>query len=228
MYKLMWYDRNCNPIADGLASFFVEDIGEFAKEWDSFPEKDLTFCVRKDMDELKGKLQRACSGEHFTDWHDPYELRPELEFLQEDKGTKILEEKTWTMEGQTLETWNAYCCSTKIMVRKAIFTLQSIQFKGIYYLTAQYKLLGVATESWHEPGDDKRLWERCTYYGNPVLKCEYHGVEKSSSLNDFKEDVLQTICFVTLSESEEMVGMPEELDEDLIGQILADIPGEGG
>ncbi|MBR1851590.1 MAG: hypothetical protein IJ794_00225 [Lachnospiraceae bacterium] len=228
MYKLMWYDRNCSPIADGLASFFVDDMDGFEDGWDSLDKKTLAYPIEKEIEGLREKLKRARAGEHFTDWYGTYEDHPELEFLQEDKDAKVIEEKHWTLKDQTLETWNVYLYGTGVVAKEANFTLQTIRFKDRYYLTAKYELLGVAKESWHTSENGKPMWERCVWFGNPVINSEFHGEEDSPDLKNFKDDTLRTICAVTLAEDDVPIEMPEELDEDLIGRILADIPGECG
>lgn len=228
MYKLMWYDYNCSPVCDGLASFFVEDLDRLEREWNSFRKEDLALDFSHSVAEVKEKLAWAKAGEHFTDWYSSYEETPELEFLQEDPEAGVLEERSWNLSDSKAVLYNAFGFPSAIRFQQARITVRSLCFKGQFYLTANYLLEGVACEVFLSDESTNGCWMRCTPYGNPVLKTEYYSETRRGVYQDFQKDRLWTICDVTVGESDTPISIPEELSEDWIARIMADIPGEGG
>lgn len=227
MYKLTWYDYNCNAICDRLASFFVEDL-------DTFEEYLQTYRFMSDFpemghaEEILKKLARARAGEHFSDWYGGIEENPDLEFLQTDPSGKTLEEKTWSFGEREYELVNAFLWPSRVKARSATFVLKRVSFLGKEYLTASYRLEGVSGKAFYSVSESE-AWERCRPYGNPVFCAAY--VSPNHVKGDFSlyaGDVVRTVCDVIIRESDEQIPMPEELDDALLQRIMADIPGEGG
>lgn len=81
MFKITLYDFNCNPICDGVVSFFTERLEDFEEGWMNSEEVE---------EDRKERYLRSKAGENVTDY---YSDSPEFNIVQEDTEVQVLWEK---------------------------------------------------------------------------------------------------------------------------------------
>lgn len=226
MYKITLYDKNCCPICDGVARFFVDRLEEFEIPWMS----------KKSIDEEKKiRFQRSKNGEIVTDY---YTDDAEYNIVQRDDCAKVYWEKEFSYEKQSFVTYNVYDSSTEIYAEHADITLRFVRFGAENFLIGKYKLQGVCQKEklWEEDGES---WTACSVWGNPIhiqkRKKEVFWKGKDG-LNrydypkeHFAEDSVETYCWVIVGlYGTKMIEAPDELTDEMIACLLKDIPGEAG
>lgn len=229
MYKITLYDNNCSPVCDGVTSFFVEQLEDFEKYW--LNNENVSAGA-------KDRYLRSKAGEIVSDY---YTEDLEYNIVQCDKNAKVLLEKGYHYDDEIFTLQNTYGCETKVYAKAADVKLRYIKFKNKYHLIGRYKLKGVCQESlWHS--DEADLWESCAFYGNPVCIIKHKDVnlwidEKGRHRNDcpkemFKDDEIETYCWVLVKSFDREGGLDEEelkkLSGNLLAILMADIPGEAG
>lgn len=229
MYKITLYDHNCSPICDGIACFFVEELETFEEHWMN--------CTRVDEDQ-KLRFIRSKSGEIVTDY---YSDDPELNIVQYDENAEILFENSYLLYDRTYTLYNTYDWETVLYAGEGCFHIRYIKFKDCYYLIGKYKLLGVCTQ--HHLHENKNSgWTECDVYGNPIFEVEYHWRKrwidgKGLIRNDWTKkkylnDRVETYCWVTLAcystRDEFDLNELEVLSDEMLSDLMRDIPGEAG
>jgi len=223
MYKITLYDECYSPICDGTASFFTEDLEEFERYWQP----------HADEEQLK-RYERSKAGEIVTDY---YGDDSELNIVQEDESAEILFEKEFTYKDKQFTLLNAYHWGTDVYAAETYIVFRGIKFNGDYYLIGKYKMQGVCRR------DYKDAYKTVSVWGNQVLVCNLQ--EKPSwyptddgwrgyyeyHKEDFKEDSLETYCWVSLgrfSEENLLSGSIDLESEETMICLMRDIPGEAG
>ena len=232
MYKITLYDANCCPICDGVTTFFVDKLEDFEEHW---LKQD-----RVDEDQ-KGRYFCSKNGEMVTDY---YTDNPEYNVVQEDKNAEIVFEKEYEYYSHWFKLYNAYGCVTELFADKANIKVRYIKFKDRYYLIGQYKLSGVCVkDSFFDETDIDHGYRQCSVWGNPVLLTKFrrvnYWVDEENKMRRvdfpssyFKEDEIETYCWVTIDASlSKDLFLEEDFDElrdDFVASLMADIPGEAG
>lgn len=227
MYKLTIIDHNTVAFVTFPASFFIddEDIESFGEFWLNHPDvmdiyKEEFTKSRKDL-----TYQGSIHG-------NPY-------YPLEYDETKLIDEKSFVLEDREFSLLNAWESETKVYAAKATLGYRVIQFKDKYCLLGRYRLEGGAR--YDELG--RGGYSRLDFYGNPILKGAYPSDEKIATLEpakrllrkkeDFKEDIVETACWVHMGTASEkdafspLSGL-DLLSPDNIRNLMEDIPGEGG
>ena len=93
MYKITLYDYCCNPICDGTESYFVDNLDDFENNW-----KPL---VRSE-DRIE-RYEKSKNGEIVTDYYSDDE---ELNIVQKDNNSKVIEEKEFEKSNFDIELYN--------------------------------------------------------------------------------------------------------------------------
>lgn len=220
MYKVTLYDYNCVSCTSGVAEFYTDDINQFKASW---------FKLEHD-EERKKRFMQSLNGEIVIDY---YSDDPELNIVQEDKNAKILRTENLRYENQKFTLINGYGCNGDILVRDAAFSIRYICFQGKYVIAGKYKLSGVAQVSSFFQG-----YHHQNVYGNCVLKTQYHShvkFEKGKPLYDvsdfsnFKDDVIETICYIPVKWFENAEDMKNyNLNTEDLVMLMRDILGEAG
>lgn len=227
MYKITLYDYNCSPIADGVTSFFVDEIEEFEKHWleERFVEK-----------ERKERYLRSKNGEIVTDYHTNNE---EYNIVQKDK-TMILSERQYLFFDKVYRLSNFYGDKSYIYAKHGTIQLRYIKFKNKYYLIGKYCLKGVCREQ-DLIGVENR-WVTCSTYGNPIFKEKHTKIDiwtdregqrrRDYSTDKFEEDEIETYCWVTIGVYDKKNDFNMEnlktLPDNMVEILMQDIPGEAG
>ena len=107
MYKITLYDYCCNPICDGMVSYFVDNLEDFEKNWKA---------LVKDQEHIK-RYEKSKKGEIVTDYYSDDE---ELNKVQADNDSKVIEEEEYEKSNFEIDLYIAYDCSSKYY----IFNLQ--------------------------------------------------------------------------------------------------------
>lgn len=229
MYKITLYDYNCSSACDGTTSFFVDQLEDFEKYW---------LNSNRVGEDTKKRYFRSKSGEIVSDY---YSDNPEYNIVQCDENAVVLLEKEYQYNDTEFTLLNAYLWDSKIYAKTTQITLRYIKFNGYYYLIGRYKLSGACRKNlWVLEGED--TWNSCAVYGNPVHITKYKNVEpwideagryRYSYLKEaFKDDEIETYCWITVRRYNKEDDLDkrelDELSEDLLSVLMADIPGEGG
>ena len=171
---------------------------------------------------------------------DYYNDNPEFNIVQEDKDAKILLEKEVVFQDKLFNLFNAYCCEDEIYAEETHIVFRGIKFKNTCYLIGRYRMKGVCRKSSFTMNDKE--YQTVTVWGNPVVKCNlqekptWYQTENGRAFytyqkEDFKEDSLETYCWVTVgkySEGELVNGTIDLESEEMLVCLLRDIPGEAG
>lgn len=226
MYKITLYDENCSPVCDGVACFFTENLDDFEQNWRP----------HADEDQWKRYL-RSKVGEIVTNY---YGDDPELNIVQEDKNAVILFEKEVVFRDKLFKLLNAYGCEDEIYAEETHIIFCGIKFKGVCYLIGKYQMKGVCRKAFFSANDKE--FQAITVWGNPVVKCSlqekpvWYQTNSGRSFyvyskEDFKDDSLETYCWVTIGKfSEEKLtsGTLDLMSEEMLICLFRDIPGEAG
>lgn len=228
MYKITLYDYNCNPIYDGVACLFVNELEEFEPLW----------LARERDEERKKRYLRSKEGELVTDY---YSDNSELNIVQFDENVEILGETKYKFKEKTYTLFNTYRWPSVIYARRTEITLRYIQFKGKYFLIGKYKLVGVCSED-HIHGENGNGWCYCSTWGNPIhnksindedFRIDEDGLHRYDWPKDkFSNDFIETYCWVTIgvfSEKDNFdIDEMDNLSDEMIEILIRDIPGEAG
>lgn len=230
MYKITLYNMNCCPICDGTATFFVEQLEDFEKDW----------LKQKYVDEdTKNRYFRSKNGEIVTDY---YTNDPKYNIVQRDENAEVLLEKSYQYNDKVFVLYNAYGCESKVYAKETDIVLRYVKFGDHFYLIGKYKLKGVCRENFLYVDDNENSWDNCTVYGNPIHNTKYENVEtwideKGRRRLDypkekFAKNEVETYCWVTVgsfSAKEELnKNTLNELTDEFLSVLMADIPGEAG
>lgn len=216
MYKITLYDRNCNPICDGTAFWFVENLETFEKGW-------LSAQAVPDVKEID-RYYRSKHGEIVTDY---YSDDPELNIVQEAES-RVLAERMYTYQDKEITLYNAYRCPTTVQFDKLEIRLRVMTWNGQCFLCGQYAGLG-CKQIWTED-DDVFPYGVMNFYGNPIAtyRSYFHKKEKwSDRKEDFKHDKIETFVWLPIKKVEEDYQIME-LTEKELSELLQDIVGEAG
>ena len=225
MFKITLYDNNCSPICDGVTRFFTDSIEDFENNWEPYASK-----------EQLERFRRSKAGEIVTDY---YSENPKLNIVQEDNKAEILFEKEIVFEDKQFTLLNAYGCESKIYAAKTVISYKGIKFLDEYYLIGKYQMYGVCENDIFK-GDDDYITVRV--WGNPVINVKVQEKETwyeasdgrkfySYKKEDFKEDYLETYCYVTVgcyTEKELFEAETVLASDEMMICLLRDIPGEAG
>lgn len=225
MYKITLYDNNCCPIADGVTCFFTDNLDEFEKNWRPHAHE-----------EQWKRYERSKAGEIVTDY---YSDSPDLNIVQEDKEAEILFEKELVIKDKLFTLLNAYRWESEIFAEETRIVFRGIKFKEECYLIGSYKMKGVCEKDFFSK---EEKYNHIAVYGNPVINCNvqekplWYKAEDGREAyvyqrEDFKEDSLETYCFVTVGEysEEELLNGSIDLESDeTFVYLMRDIPGEAG
>lgn len=225
MYKITLYDRNCCPICDGVTYFFTENLEEFEENWRP--------CA---YEEQWKRYEKSKAGEIVIDY---YGNDPELNIVQEDKNTEVFFEKELVLRDKLFTLLNAYRWESEIYAAETHIVFRGIKFKGKCYLIGSYKMKGVCEKDFFAKEESYR---NVAVYGNPVINCNlqekplWYETEEGRKFyvyqkEDFKEDSLETYCFVTVGvyPEEELLNGSIDLESDeTFVYLMRDIPGEAG
>lgn len=226
MYKITLYDRNCCPICDGVTYFFTEDLDEFEKNWRPHA-----------YEEQWERYARSKAGEIVTDY---YSDSPKLNIVQEDKNAEILFEKELVLRDKQFTLFNAYRWESEIYAEETHIVFRGIKFKGECYLIGSYKMKGVCQENFFSEAE--KDYKTVGIYGNPIINCNvqektlWYKTEEGRAFyvyhkEDFKEDSLETYCFVTVGvypEEKLLDGSINLESDETMVCLMRDIPGEAG
>ena len=227
MYKITLYDMNRNPIADGTACFFTEDIDDFERRWT---------VLETDKDRID-RFLRSKEGEIISDFWLHGE---EYNIVQEDNHAKIFYEKQFLLENVTFEAANFYDCKTKFHVNRWNCTFRWIRFKDEFIRIVSFTASGVCR--WHNIFEDRLDAVSC--YGNLVLEnivkyspC-YNGqnpIEKlpDPSFEDFSGNSIATICWLESLYFKTQKSMETDwrnfrITKKVMNQMFANVVGECG
>lgn len=226
MYKITLFDQNGAACFSGTASFFTDDIEDFQSRWLRLGNIDE---ARKD------RFLRSKAGEMVTDY---YSDDPELNIVQYDDCT-VYAEKNIVLEDVTFKAYNAYMWPEQYHVDRWEICFKWICFKGEYCRIASYKAQGVCMFS-----DYLDCWTHVNCYGNPVIEniitySIYPKLEETidgrlcTKIEDFRENHLETICFLEngyfKSEQEMQEDMQGfEVTDEIMDILFGDVIGEAG
>ena len=218
MYKITLYDYCCNPICDGTVSYFVDDLDDFEKKW---KEK----LDGRDQERVE-RFERSKKGEIVVDYYSDDE---ELNIVQRDEKSEIIEETEYEKNNFDIELFNAYNCSEKYYIFNLKYILRKILFKGKYYIIAKYKITGISEYRWLLPKGDDDKFEDVSFYGNPVCKVIYNCGEilHSPTPEPYKNDIIDSFVWHIVWNRDDNLTL-DELTEDELGYLLRDIIGEAG
>lgn len=224
MYKITLYDNNCVPICSDTTMFFTDDLEEFERNW----------CHRAEKEQLK-RYMRSKAGEIVT---DSYSVNPKENIFQEDKEADIFFEKEIVIKGRLFTLLNAYCCPVEVYAEETTIVFRGVRFLDEDFLIGKYKMNGVCQKMF----SDMEAFERVNIWGNPIINSkrqekvtwkEKDGEREITiySVDDFKDDYLETYCFVTVGifSKEEILSGDIDLESDeILTRLFMDIPGEAG
>lgn len=218
MYRITLYDECCFPICDGTASFFVESL-------ELFEEHRLARMQERHPEQAERYL-RSKAGEIVTDY---YSDDPELNIVQRDDRAEILEEQTFEEKALDITLYNIYDWGSRYYFDRLSYTLRRIRFKGKDYTVASYEIEGGCTEvTFLGKG-----WDKLRLYGNKIADMIYDPDrrertwdknEKPFEREEFSRDRLTCFMWVMMPDMAAL----RRLDEEELGLMLRDIPGEGG
>lgn len=216
MYKITLYDYCCSPICDGTVSYFVDSLDDFEKNW-----KPL---VRSE-DRIE-RYEKSKNGEIVTDYYSDDE---ELNIVQKDSDSKVLEEKEFEKNNFDIRLYNAYDCSADYYIFNLKYKLRKIVFKGKYYIIAKYKISGIAEYNIFTRGDVNKKFEDACFYGNPIcniIRGDYEDFY-SPTADLYKNDIMDSFAWHIVWSREENMSL-DELNEKELQHLLRDIVGEAG
>lgn len=226
MYKITLYDENCSPICDGVTYFFTEDLDDFEKNWR--PR------VREEKWE---RYERSKAGEIVTDY---YGNDPAQNIVQEDKCAELLFEKEVVFHNKLFILLNAYGWESEVYAAETSIVFRGIKFNGDCFLIGKYKMAGVCERDMFS--EDEEAFASVGIWGNPVINCRLQEKEMvqftkegrvriTYTKADFKDDSLETYCWVTIgkySEEELTSGTINLESDEMMVYLFRDIPGEAG
>ena len=218
MYKITLYDFCCCPICDGTVSYFVDDLDDFEKNW-----KEQ---LKGDEKERVKRFERSKNGEIVTDYYSDSE---ELNIVQRDENSKIIEETEYEKNDFDIELFNAYNWSGEYYIFNLKYKLRKILFKGKYYIIAKYKITGISEYRWLLPKDDDDKFEDVSFYGNPVCKVIYNYGEilHSPTPEPYRNDIIDSFVWHIVWNRNDNPTL-DELNEEELQYLLRDIIGEAG
>lgn len=223
MYKITLYDECCSPICDGTVSFFVEDLKSFEENWYPRAHKDQW-----------DRYQQSKVGKIVTDY---YGNNPKFNIVQEDKEATIWLDQELEFLEREYKVFNTYNWDTDIFAAKTTIVFRGIKFKGINYLIGKYAMKGVCQKTLIY--DCEEGYEAIHTLGNPVIICSLHHRDKydergnirAYKKEEFRDDCLETYCWITIKEITEKELSCDTLDlssESILSTLFRDIPGETG
>lgn len=218
MYKITLYDYCCNPICDGTVSYFVDDLDDFEKNW---REK----LGGRDQERVE-RFERSKNGEIITDYYSDDE---ELNIVQRDEKSEIIEETEYEKNDFDIDLFNAYNCSEKYFIFNLKYKLRKILFKGKYYIIAKYKITGISQYGWIISGNKDKKYEDASFYGNPVCSVEFNcgDIFHSWTPEPYKNDIMDSFVWHIVWNRDDNPTL-DELNEEEIEYLLRDIIGEAG
>lgn len=230
MYKITLYDQNCSPICDGTVFWFVEDLGEFEKNW-------LPLQSRHDVSTIE-RYYRSKFGEIVTDY---YSDDPALNIVQQ-AGSEILQKKIYKYTNRIVELYNVYGYRTRIEFDSLLFTLLVLKYDTEYYLAGQYKGNGCRRISpiWNRWYKKETKYSQMNFFGNPVAnyRCREISWDDWGSDDAYKDFYTDDKAFYQHEEIETFVWIPikkvaedykiHALTKNEIAGFMRDIIGEAG
>ncbi|MBR1453109.1 MAG: hypothetical protein IJ593_00460 [Lachnospiraceae bacterium] len=216
MHKITLYDYCCNPISDWTNSYFVDDLDDFEKNWKPIVQSEARI----------ERYERSKNGEIVTDYHSDDE---ELNIVQEDNNSKVIEEKEFEKNNFDIELYNIYRCSSKFYIFNLKYKLRKIIFKEKYYIIAKYKISGIAEYNDFTRGDANKKFEDACFYGNPICNISRGDYEDfySPTADLYKNDIIESFVWHIVWNREENMTL-DELNEKELQCLLRDIVGEAG
>lgn len=220
MYKITLFDYCLPSVCSGTTSFFADDIEQFQRDW---------FALETDKERKKRFLQSK-SGKIVTDYYSDDES---LNIVQRDDNARVLAEETVRKKDTTIELVNGYNCTGEIRVADLQVIWRYILFRGKCHLIGSYKMKGVCAPYGNGVYSDQ------TCYGNAVLRFGgreggrfYKGKpdKKRSSFEYFKDNFIESICFIGVHEYGEVSENPvmPEIGEREYEVLFRDILGDAG
>lgn len=212
-------------MCDGVATFYTDDLEEMERNWKPHANEQ----------QLE-RYERSKAGEIVTDYYNSTD--PELNMVQEDKSAEILFEKEVILKDKLFDLANAYGWLDEVYAAETRIVFRGIRFNGEHFLIGKYRMNGVCRKSFFM----KDEFETVIVRGNPVINCN---VQKKTTYcdtaegrtrciyqkEDFKEDSLETYCWVTVGEFSEEALMNGSIDleaNEIMVNLMRDIPGEAG
>lgn len=216
MYKITLYDYCCNPISDWTNSYFVDDLDDFEKNWKPIVQSEARI----------ERYERSKNGEIVTDYHSDDE---ELNIVQKDNNSKVIEEKEFEKNNFDIELYNIYRCSSKFYIFNLKYKLRKIIFKEKYYIIAKYKISGIAEYNDFTRGDANKKFEDACFYGNPICNITRGDYEVfySPTADLYKNDIMDSFVWHIVWNREDSLSL-DELSEKELQYLLRDIVGEAG
>ena len=161
-----------------------------------------------------------------TDYHSDDE---ELNIVQKDNNSKVIEEKEFEKSNFDIELHNAYGCSSKFYIFNLKYKLRKILFKDKYYIVAKYKIEGIAEYNIFTRGDANKKFEDACFYGNPICNITrgYYEVFYSPTADLYKNDIMDSFVWHIVWNREDSLSL-DELSEKELQYLLRDIVGEAG
>ena len=216
MYKITLYDYCCNPICDGTESYFVDNLDDFEKNWKPLVNSESRI----------ERYEKSKNGEIVTDYHSDDE---ELNIVQSDINSKVIEEKEFEKSNFDIELHNAYGCSSKFYIFNLKYKLRKILFKEKYYIVAKYKIEGIAEYNNFTRGDENKKFEDACFCGNPICNISRGDYEVfyCPTADLYKDDIMDSFVWHIVWSREESLSL-DELNEKELRFLLRDIIGEAG
>lgn len=219
MYKITLNDNNYGAFISGVTSFFVDDIESFELKWLNNPK------VSK---QTKENYLKSKKGILISDY---YVTTKDTNIFQRDPNAKVLKSYSFRFEEKEFEVHNFYEYKTVLYCKKAEVKYRKIRFDDNYYLIGCYRLEGVCR--FDEFTND---WKECYNWGNQILNIKHQSdLLKNNHVYGSKEiynnDIVETICWVTVACSKKENDLPNESDlisKEILDNLLIDIVGEGG
>lgn len=225
MYKITLYNLNCSPVCDGTVNFFTEDIEDFQERWF---KKNIS-------DDKKDAFLRSKAGEIVTDW---YSDSPEYNIVQYDEDAVVYGEKTVNLEDVTFDVHNAYGCTEKYHVNHWTIHFKWIRFGKEYFRIASYKADGVCMYyDWIDRWEDVTCWGNEIIDNKVIFEPVYPIREKDKwpnpGFDDFEENCLETICYITNRYLKNEQDLKEDMDrfevtDEVMDWLFRDVIGEAG
>lgn len=231
MYKITLYDNNCCPICDGVISFYVDNLEEFEKKW-------LPLQVNQSIATVD-RYYRSKHGEIVTDYYTEDES---YNIVQEDKESRIVEEKGYNYKDVAITLYNAYSCGVSYEFDTMQIILRKICYKGEYKLVGKYKIKGCRRISlmFNRYKQEETKYDQVNFYGNPIAThfkrdIEWNKLNSNDAYADFmtndknfyKDEEIETFVWLYIKDMREDEEI-KELSEEEKERLLRDIIGEAG
>ena len=199
----------------------------FIREWMSaYGSEKSTSWNRDFVQEAHLKAGETFSDEDITS--------VETSLLHNDSDAKVLEQETFLLKNKMFRVHNFYHYESLVWAQDASLIYRKMLYKGKYYLSGQYRLMGACMDECLE----KDYWRPCTNLGSRILKMEKPSEaddetrSKKRSREAFAGDTVETCSWIALRVSDEEAEIPFDMEyllsNPVCDKLLHDIVGEVG